>query len=144
VKIQWETGVYLSSEKSENEFSEAGVIRGSAKQEFCRIHFFYLQPTKTHDRTPAISPKLLPLPGHQGTPWSHTSTFPSKHFFPPPQLPTSLSGADQSGCSTYWEITRHRTATCGQCFLGNNRAQNGCLWPKFLGRNLGFLILKFQ
>jgi len=53
--------------KFENKLSEAGVIWGSAKQEFLGVHFFTNLTTKTDDRTPATSPliqlkKVLPSP----------------------------------------------------------------------------------
>jgi len=54
--------------KFENKLSEAGVIGGSAKQELLGVIFLpTFQPTKTHERTPEISPlfllkKVLPSP----------------------------------------------------------------------------------
>jgi len=54
--------------KFENKLSEAGVIGGSAKQELLGVIFSpTFQPTKTHKRTPEISPlfllkKVLPAP----------------------------------------------------------------------------------
>jgi len=53
--------------KSENKLIEAGVIGGSAKQEFLGVHFFTNLPTKTDNRTPATSPLILlkkVLPAH--------------------------------------------------------------------------------
>jgi len=58
----------ISLRKFENKLSEAGVIGGSAKQELLGVIFSpTFQPTKTHERTPEISPlflvtKVLPAP----------------------------------------------------------------------------------